>query len=163
MDLLIPQALKPWLSSGIPESRQLDIGFALFEFPRFEDLIDFQMGYRWHGITQMREPAWDDNWLVLASSHGDPLIYHLKNGSILFARHGAGHWAPRLLFADLAQMSLCFNALATLITHAGDALFDDDYNIQPNYVELIKTEIVHHVGLEQGNQIIEQLEIRAYA
>ena len=162
MDLIMPPALKPWFSSGIPESRQFDIGFALFEFPRFEDLVDFQMGYHWHSITQAREPAWDDNWLVLASSHGDPLIYHLKDGHILFARHGAGHWAPRLLFADLAQMSRCFNALATLITHVGDALFDVDYNIQPNYVELIKTIIVNHVGVEQGNQIVEQLEIMAY-
>lgn len=163
MDLIIPLALKPWLSSDIPESRQLDIGFALFEFPRFEDLIDFQMGYRWHGITQAREPTWDDNWLVLASSYGDPLIYHLKDEHILFARHGACGWKPNLLFTDLAQMSRCFNALAALISDAGDALFDDDDNIQPNYVELIKTEIVHHVGLEQGKQIIEQLEISAYA
>lgn len=120
------------------------------------------MGYRWHGITQAREQAWDENWLVLASSHGDPLIYHLKDGHILFARHGAGHWAPRLLFADLDQMSLCFNALAALITEVGETLFDDDYNILPNYVELIKTMIVNHVGLEQGNQIIELLEISAY-
>ncbi|MDV5389663.1 hypothetical protein [Shewanella xiamenensis] len=51
MDLIIPSALKPFFSTEIPDSRQLDIGFALFEFPRFEDLIDFQMGYRWHGIT----------------------------------------------------------------------------------------------------------------
>ncbi|MGL5467167.1 MAG: hypothetical protein ACRDCT_03070 [Shewanella sp.] len=107
-------------------------------------------------------PAWDENWIVLASSHGDPLIYHLKDGHILFARHGAGRWAPRLLFADLAQMSLCFNALAALITEVGEALFDDDYNILPNYVELIKTMIVNHVGLEQGNQIIDLLEISAY-
>ncbi|MFB2758727.1 hypothetical protein ACE012_04395 [Shewanella xiamenensis] len=163
MDLIIPATLKPFFSTEIPDSRQLDIGFALFEFPRFEDLIDFQMGYRWHGITQAREPAWDDNWLVLASSYGDPLIYHLKDEHILFARHGACGWKPNLLFTDLAQMSGCFNALATLITHAGEALFDVDYNIQPNYVELIKTEIVHHVGLEQGKQIIEQLEISAYA
>jgi len=134
MDLIMPPALKPWFSSDIPESRQLDIGFALFEFPRFEDLIDFQMGYRWHGITQARE----------------------------LARHGACGWKPNLLFTDLAQMSRCFNALAALISDAGDALFDDDDNIQPNYVELIKAKIVNHVGLEQGNQIVEQLEIMAY-
>ena len=59
-------------------------------------------------------------------------------------------------------MSRCFNELAALITQAGDALFDDNFNIQPTYVELIKTMIVNHVGLEQGNQIIEQLEIKAY-
>lgn len=162
MDLIIPPALKPFLSTAIPDSRQLDIGFALFEFPRCEDLIDFQMGYRWHGITRAREPAWDNNWLVLVSSHGDPLIYHLKDGHILFARHGAGRWEPSLLFTDLAQMSRCFNELAALITQAGDALFDDNFDIQPTYVELIKTMIVKHVGLEQGKQIIETLEIMAY-
>ncbi|EGM70695.1 hypothetical protein SOHN41_01451 [Shewanella sp. HN-41] len=83
---------------------------------------------------------------MLASSHGDPLIYHLQDGHILFARHRAGRWEPRLLFTYLAQIFRCFNALATLITQAGDTLFDDDYNIQPNYVELIKTKIVNHVG-----------------
>ncbi|EGM70696.1 hypothetical protein [Shewanella sp. HN-41] len=61
MDLIIPPALKPFLSTVIPEPHQLDIGFTLFEFPRFEDLIDFQMGYRWHGITQAQELAWDAN------------------------------------------------------------------------------------------------------
>ena len=59
-------------------------------------------------------------------------------------------------------MSRCFNELAALITQAGDDLFDDNFNIQPTYVELIKTMIVKHVGLEQGNQIIEKLEIMAY-
>ncbi|MBW3529625.1 MULTISPECIES: hypothetical protein [unclassified Shewanella] len=162
MDIVLPEELCHFLSTAIPDSRQLDIGFALFEFPRVEELIDFQLGYRWHGITRAQESAWDNNWLVLASSHGDPLIYHLKDGHILFARHGAGRWEPCLLFTDLAKMSRCFNEIAALITETDKALFDDNVNIQPTYVELIKAMIVNHVGLEQGNQIIEQLEIMAY-
>ncbi|SFM22271.1 hypothetical protein [Marinobacter zhejiangensis] len=158
----IPRELQAFLSQNIPPSRQIDIGFELFEFPDAEQLTRFQEGYRWHGLTGERSENWKEHWIVFGASNADPLIYSAENHQVLFDRHGAGGWNPVLLFASLGDMLRCFGELSDIVADAGDQLYDDDFTIQPEYVQAMKSTIVRQVGPEHGNKVIECLEIREY-
>jgi hypothetical protein len=158
----IPKELKNFLSQKILVSGQIDIGFELFEFPDVENLIEIQKGYRWHGITNEREKTWEGNWIVIGTSNADPLIYNTNNNIILFDRHGAGSWNPVFLFSNLEEMLNCFIKISDIVKKAGNSLRDNDFNIRSKYVQTIKNIILKVIGLEQGEKIIEILEIREF-
>jgi len=158
----IPKELERFLRQKIPSSGQIDFGFEIFEFPNIENLIEYQKGYRWHGITNEREKGWKENWIVFGSSNADPLIYNTDNKEVLFDRHGAGSWNPVFLFSNLEEMFNCFIKLSDIVKKAGNSLRDKDFNIRSKYVQIIKKTILNDVGLEQGNKIIEIFEIKEY-
>jgi len=158
----IPKEIENFLSQMIPSSGQIDIGFELFEFPSVEKLIEYQIGYRCHAITNEREKDWKENWVVFGASNADPLIYNTNNKEVLFDRHGAGRWSPVTLFTNLNEMYNCFIKISKIIEKAGKNFHDNDFNIRSRYVQIIKNTILNAVGLEQGNRIIEYLEIREY-
>ena len=158
----IPSELATFLNQEIPFSRQIDIGFELFEFPSVDQLVDFQIGYRWHGLTQERAVDWNGAWIVFGSSNADPLIFDSVNGEVLFARHGAGSWSPVVLFSDLDEMTKCFHRISDVVQAADQNLHDNDLNIRPEYVHDIKQAVIDSVGQEQAERIIEALEIKEF-
>ncbi|MFK8012692.1 MAG: hypothetical protein AB8B80_11660 [Marinicellaceae bacterium] len=158
----IPKELENFSNQKIPSSSQIDLGFELFEFTSFKNIIEYQKGYRWHGLTNEREKDWKENWIVFGDSNADPLIYNSKSNKILFARHGSGSWSPVLLFSNLDEMLNCFMKISNIVKKAGDNFRDKDFNIRSKYVQIIKNTILNVVGFKQGNKIIEILEIREY-
>tara|TARA_B100000745_G_C20136769_1_gene389690 strand:+ start:1237 stop:1725 length:489 start_codon:yes stop_codon:yes gene_type:complete len=159
----IPEEIISFLSEDISEPRLLDIGFELFEFPRAEELIEFQDGYRWEGKSRLRLSDWPENWIVIAHSNLDPLIYDTLSGSVKFGRHGAGSWSPNELFTDLNTMYECLLALSEIVSTAGDALFDDEFNILSKHVISMQNLLVELYGIEVGKKIEGAFEIKDWS
>lgn len=158
----IPIEIERFLSSGLSASRQIDIGFEIFEFPDLGGVMKFQEGYRINGVTKERETSWPENWVVFGCSNSDPLIYNTDDGTVMFGRHGAGTWKPVTLFSSIAEMSACLVALSDVVLDADDHLYDADFNIKPRYVDAMKRAVSELMGDEQGNVIIESFEITSY-
>tara|TARA_Y100000296_G_scaffold79328_1_gene103093 strand:+ start:1664 stop:2152 length:489 start_codon:yes stop_codon:yes gene_type:complete len=159
----VPEEIKNFLCEEITEPRQFDIGFENFEFPKAEQIIDYQMGYRWEGGSGKRLAGWPDNWVVIGHSNADPLIYDTLSGSVNFARHGAGSWIANRLFSDLQMMLECIQELSKIITAAGDNLFDEDFNILSKHVNSMQSLLVDTYGVDVGSKIIEAFEIKDWS
>lgn len=159
----IPLALNKFLTENYSLSPEIDIGFELFKFSSPERLIEFQIGYRWHGLTKERLNQWNQDWIVFGNSNADPLIYNTSSGEVLFDRHGSGKWNPRLLFSNLEEMRQCLLSMSEIVTSAGENLLDDQLSIRSEYVQAIKNIIFDVIGQEKGNLVIHALEIREYS
>ena len=160
--LSIPSEVKSFFSINLTGKCQFDLGFERFEFPEINNLNDFQTGYRTHGLTEKLIDAWSSNWIVIASSNADPLIYNSDTGSVMFARHGSGTWEPITLFCNLEEMHRCFSLVADIVTQADEELYDDDFNIKELYVSSIKESIKNFLGEEKGDLLIDTFEIKVY-
>ncbi|RQO59452.1 hypothetical protein DBV14_07020 [Variovorax sp. KBW07] len=103
-----------------------------FSIPPLARLWELQAGYRWHGISGERIADWPDHWLVVADQGADPFIFDLRTGAIQFARHGEGTWQDDgPMFADISQMAACLGTIGQFVEEADEALFLDDYSVDP--------------------------------
>lgn len=64
------------------------------------ELIELQVGYRWHGFNGKPLREWDDRFVVFAEEEGDPIALRLdegEDGPVWCAPRGEGrhHFAPR--------------------------------------------------------------------
>ncbi|MDR1701709.1 MAG: SMI1/KNR4 family protein [Sporomusaceae bacterium] len=59
-----------------------------------QDLIDAQHGYAYNPITKKTIAEWPPNYLVIATSDGDPFCLDLAlvNSPVFSAGHGTGQW-----------------------------------------------------------------------
>jgi hypothetical protein len=105
------------------------------ELPSLARLWDYQAGYRWNGITGNAVIGWDDNWIVVGSEGGDPYIFDVESGTVLFARHGEGTWRPRKCYPNLPLMVSCLSTLSAIRRAAGKDFVDEDCFVQPKYRE----------------------------
>ncbi|MCP4322410.1 MAG: hypothetical protein GY787_11300, partial [Alteromonadales bacterium] len=158
MYISIPEKITRFFN--IKLKSEFDLGFEKFEFPKVDNLNDFQIGYCVHGLTGNACEGWSNNWVVIARSNYDPLIYNSDNGSIMFARHGAGGWEPVPLFSDLEEMLRCFHAISQVVIEADEDLYDDVFNIKLEYVESIKEASQNCLGKEKSDLLIEVFEIK---
>lgn len=64
------------------------------------ELIELQVGYRWHGFNGRPLREWDDRFVVFAEDEGDPIALRLdegEDGQVWCAPRGEGrhHFTPR--------------------------------------------------------------------
>jgi hypothetical protein len=114
--------------------------------PSLAHLWDQQTGYRSHGETGERIPGWPDDWLVVASSGGDPYIYDTSSGLILFARHGEGAWQGQKRFPNLPVMASCLATLSSIVSAAGEDFLNDDFDVRPKYRDAAIAAVARIVG-----------------
>lgn len=145
---LVPQAVELWRGDfplpdpvaqyyrefGAADVEITGYGNSFF-LPSLARLWEHQVGYRSHALTGERIKEWDNDWLVIADSGGDPFIYSRGSGKILFAMHGAGEWRPTELFADLPQMVTALAVLGEAVKVAGDDLTDEDDSLSRSFIE----------------------------
>ncbi|MGD9685117.1 MAG: hypothetical protein AB7W16_28450 [Candidatus Obscuribacterales bacterium] len=78
-----------------------------FYIPALSNLWELQAGYRWNSITQDRLDDWSDDWLVIASRGGDPVIISVNDLSVRYAWHGEGIWDFKLIVDDPTVFYAC--------------------------------------------------------
>lgn len=59
------------------------------------ELLELQVGYRWHGFNGKRLREWDERFVVFAEDGGDPLALRLDelDGPVWLSRRGEGRHA----------------------------------------------------------------------
>jgi hypothetical protein len=69
-----------------------------------EELIELQVGYRWHGFSGKPLREWDDRYVVFAENGGDPLALRLdqEEGPVWLSRRGEGRHSFFEAAPDLA-------------------------------------------------------------
>jgi hypothetical protein len=78
--------------------------------------------------------GWDDDWIVIADSGADPLIFSRKSGKILFDYHGQGVWNPSELFPNLSSMATSLFVLGEIVITAGEDFTDENSDINERYI-----------------------------
>lgn len=76
-----------------------------------EELIELQVGHRWHGFTGKRIAEWDERYMLFAEQEGDPVALRLdeEDGPVWSSRRGEG----RHRFFPLApSLAALYEALA---------------------------------------------------
>ncbi len=142
-----------------PKWLHIDLGFIAFDFPPLAELWSQQGGYYWDTRNNIRINNWNTRWLILADSDGDPLIYEIDTGHILFDRHGRETWNPVKLFDNLECMLTCLCILASFIKDAGDEIAENDFIIPTKYVEKMRHYLIEMFGETASDCIISTFEI----
>lgn len=81
--------------SGIVTIPQLGNPCTLYSLER---LVEYQIGYRWHGLPEgargARLPDWPSSWITIADIGADPIIADssIEGTPILKSMHGMGDW-----------------------------------------------------------------------
>ena len=127
------------------------------DLPPLARLWDWQAGYHWHGITRQRLEDWDDAWLMIASQGGDPFIFKLPSGEILFAQHGGGAWNPEVIFPDIITMTACLATIGSVYNEAGDDLWTEDESVNPRFRAILETKLAAILGSESAAAALADL------
>lgn len=108
-----------------PVGITLSVGGNPVCIPPLGRLFGLQAGYAWQSDPDKPFDNWPGHWLVIAEQGGDPFIYDRLSGQVLFAFHGAGHWAPKVFAPDL------YTAIGALVTvaNAHQALDEQELNL----------------------------------
>ncbi len=83
------------------------------------ELIELQVGYRWHGFNGKRMREWDERMVVFAEDGGDPLALRLDedDGPVWLSRRGEGRHA----FFEAAPSLADFYECVALWLETGEA------------------------------------------
>ena len=125
-----------------------------FFLPSLESLWKFQSGYRFHGLTNERVEDWQDDWLVIADEGGNPLIYSIEAGNILFDHHGQGVWNPGELFLDLSSMATSLLILGEIVVSAGDSFTDENCYINERFIVSAKERLTQILNSEAEAELV---------
>lgn len=73
-----------------------------------KELIELQVGYRWHGFTGRLLPDWDGRFVVFAEDEGEPLALRLdeEDGPVWFAPRTEGRCTFSVRSPSLASFLL---------------------------------------------------------
>ncbi|KWS03111.1 hypothetical protein AZ78_0657 [Lysobacter capsici AZ78] len=113
-----------------PIGLSLDAGGNPVDIPPLHKLWSLQAGYRWHGLSGERLPAWKDEWLTVAMEGGNPFILDMRSGAVLFDLVG-GPWSPRPIADDLATAFGAIATVANAYTALGEEALDEDDDLRP--------------------------------
>ena len=111
----------------------ISVPFVNVTFPPLHRLWSLQAGYRWDGNRGQRLTDWPEQWLVIAEQNADPFIIDSHSGQVLFAFHGAGHWAPTVLACDLDTFLAAVAAIGSVYLAVEDDLEDEDGELRPEH------------------------------
>ena len=161
-------AVGPWGPTIHPQVGPVGINLLpagmLVSVPPLHKLFALQAGYATVGMAEQRiNPDWPCDWLVIAQSNADPFIFHRQTRQVLFAFHGAGHWAPKPFAPDLRT---AMAALATLsqsflnLNHEDDSPDLVDQELTPTAWLKLEADLAALVGGDQALRMIGVLELR---
>lgn len=85
-----------------------------------QELIELQVGYRWHGFTGKKMLEWDERFVVFAEDGGDPLALRVdeQDGPVWLSHRGEGRHAFLHAAPSLADF---YDALALRLSSGGAA------------------------------------------
>ncbi len=94
--LPLPASLVRAYARGAP-SRNLRLDLSTHALTLWAplELIELQVGYRWHGFTGKKMREWDERFVVFAEDGGDPLALRLdeQDGPVWLSLRGEGRHA----------------------------------------------------------------------
>jgi hypothetical protein len=154
-----PNALLVFLKHKQISNAALETGFATISLCDPDDLGSYQAGYRCDSRTGEKIKDWDETWTVFADIYGDPVIYDSKHDSVLFDRHGKGFWRPSTVFESLQEAFDFIDSLREIYENAGSEFYDDDLNIQPQYLRRARTLIQEMISVSNRAAVTELLEL----
>lgn len=99
------------------------------------DEISWDMpGYNVNPATKEAIPGWDDDWFLIATEGGDPIIVNLSehnDSSIVYsAMRGAGAWEFCPIANSIAEFLLCAVAVQHALNFPGiKEPLDDEFNL----------------------------------
>jgi hypothetical protein len=91
--LPLPAALSRAFAYLAPqENLAIDMGSHALTLWAPQELIELQVGYRWHGFNGKRMCEWDERFVVFAEDGGDPLALRLdeQDGPVWLSHRGEG-------------------------------------------------------------------------
>ena len=76
-----------------------------------QELIELQVGYRWHGFSGKRMHEWDERYVVFAEDGGDPLALRTdeQDGPVWLSHRGEGR---HTFFEAAPSLAVFYEALA---------------------------------------------------
>lgn len=134
-------ALWAWIASlqgadlSIPWSAE---DLTLYGTP--QSITQVQTGY---GVDAQGKslPGWHPSWFVIGQLSGDPIIAKVDgpNCSVLFARHGAGTWAPQDLASTPSQFAQSIKTWCDLfVVEFGKKIYNDDFSVRADFLEQLR-------------------------
>ena len=148
-DLPLPDDVKLWFSSWYC-TENIDITW-VFEPLTLHSPLNYprnQEQYRWGEIgSRIKDPCWDDNWLLIGDLSLDPVIVDITDGgsSIKMAVHGGGAWDFRTVFPDLSSFfSYCSEWLDWYYEIDDKELWTDADVLNEETKTMIKTIFLRH-------------------
>lgn len=113
--LPLPKPLAAALQLAAPaENLPIDMGTHRLTLWAPEELIELQVGYRWHGFTGKPIVEWDERFVVFAEDGGDPLALRLdeEDGPVWLAHRGEGR---HHFFEAAPDLATFYGALAAWV------------------------------------------------
>lgn len=101
------------------ENVAIDLGSHALTLWAPQELLELQVGYRWHGFNGKRMREWDERYVVFAEDGGDPVALRLdeQDGPVWLSHRGEG----RHTFFEAAPDLASFYEATALWVERGDA------------------------------------------
>lgn len=101
-----------------------------FHYPVLNELIGYQSGFRYHGITgedltSTKEGDWQPGWYVIVlNGMDDPFFVDFTEVDlpVYYAPHGAGKWVPVMVAESISHFAVLLNGLKDLQQNDAAAL-----------------------------------------
>lgn len=119
--LPLPASLVRAYALGAPtRNLRLDLSTHALTLWAPQELIELQVGYRWHGFTGKRMREWDERCVVFAEDGGDPLALRAdeQDGPVWLSHRGEGRHA---FFQAAPSLADFYDALSLRLWSRGAA------------------------------------------
>jgi hypothetical protein len=93
------------------ENLPIDLGSHRLTLWAPQELIELQVGYRWHGFNGKRMREWDERYVVFAEDGGDPVALRVdeQDGPVWLSHRGEGR---HLFFQAAPSLAAFYEAAA---------------------------------------------------
>ncbi|MGC4114678.1 MAG: hypothetical protein QM765_08730 [Myxococcales bacterium] len=93
------------------ENLAIDLGSHRLTLWAPQELIELQVGYRWHGFNGKRMQEWDERYVVFAEDGGDPVALCLdeQDGPVWLSHRGEGR---HVFFEAAPSLATFYEAVA---------------------------------------------------
>jgi len=100
-----PPLLRAFAHLAPVENIPIDMGSHRLTLWAPQELIELQVGYRWHGFSGRRMREWDERYVVFAEDGGDPVALRVdeQDGPVWLSRRGEGRHEFFQAAPDLAS------------------------------------------------------------
>ncbi len=108
---LPPALLRAFAHLAPAENLAIDLGSHRLTLWAPQELIELQVGYRWHGFNGKRMREWDERYVVFAEDGGDPVALRLdeQDGPVWLSHRGEGR---HVFFQAAPDLAAFYGAVA---------------------------------------------------